>query len=406
MAESEHKLDLDGRRILVGVCGGIAAYKSVELVRRLIEAGAEVKVVMTKAATQFIAPLTFQAVSGQRVGTDLLDPESEAAMGHIELARWADHILIAPATANAIARLTHGMADDLLTTLCLATAATITIAPAMNRQMWASPAVAENVERLASRGVAVLGPGVGDQACGEVGPGRMLEPDELVESIIQLDEGVPRMEGVRVLISAGPTYEDLDPVRFIGNRSSGRMGFALARAAQLAGAEVTMVSGPVRLTQPHGVRLHSVRSAAQMYQQVTELAVNCDIFVSCAAVADYSPANVAAKKIKKVNETFQLELGRTKDILASVAAMDGRPQLVVGFAAETDQLEKHASDKLQKKGANMIVANLVGCKGTGFDAACNEVTVLTKTNEKKHAMASKSRLAVRIFHDLCSEYRA
>lgn len=403
MTNTADNSDLQGRHVLLGVCGGIAAYKSVDLVRRLVDQGAEVRVVMTDSACKFVTPLTFQAVSGSRVGVDLLDTEAEAAMGHIELARWADQILIAPATANFIARLASGVADDLLSTLCVATSAPVIVAPAMNRQMWANQATQANVRTVQQRGIRVVGPGDGAQACGEVGPGRMLEPEELVQSLIQIDEGLPSLGGRRVLVTAGPTFEDIDPVRFIGNRSSGRMGYALARAAALAGAEVSLVSGPTRLAVPHGVNCFQVRSAAQMFQQVTELLDKCDIFIGCAAVADYTATTVASNKIKKVNETFQLDLKRTRDILAEVGTGQHRPAVVVGFAAETDQLKKHALGKLKRKGANMIVANQVGQSGCGFDAPCNEVTVFKHETGKPYAMASKLRLAVRLLHDIQSE---
>src|SRR6185312_14862243 len=334
--------EMQGKRILLGVTGGIAAYKSPDLVRRLRERGAEVQVVMTKAAGEFITPMTFQAVSGHAVRTDLWDPAAEAAMGHIELARWAELVIVAPATAGFLARLATGQADDLLTTLCLATEAPIAVAPAMNRVMWANAATQANVTTLGQRRVAVLGPAAGDQACGEVGEGRMLEPLEIIDRIAPLLAPTGPLRGKRVLITAGPTRERIDPVRFISNRSSGKMGFAVAQAARDAGADVVLVSGPVALPTPPGVRRVDCESAVDMLNAVLKEVANADIFISTAAVADYKPARPADQKIKKGSDKMDLEMERTTDILATVAAGAERPALVVGFAAETEAVEQNA----------------------------------------------------------------
>lgn len=346
---------LTNKRILLGVTGGIAAYKSADLVRRLREAGAEVRVVMTRAACEFITPLTLQAVSGNPVHRDLLDAETETAMGHIELARWADAIVVAPASADFIARLTHGRADDLLAALCLATDAPIAVAPAMNRLMWTNAATQENVATIMRRGVRVFGPGEGDQACGETGPGRMLEPVDIVARVSELFE-TGSLAGRTVLITAGPTFEALDPVRGLTNRSSGKMGYALAEAARDAGARVTLVTGPVALTPPDRVETVSVTGAEEMFEAVMARAPEKDIFIGVAAVADYRPAKASGHKIKKDSEAMTLSLVRNPDILASVAALRPRP-LTVGFAAETGDLEREARRKLIAKGADLIIAN-------------------------------------------------
>lgn len=383
--------DLTGKRILLGVSGGIAAYKSADLVRRLGDAGAEVRVVMTAGAQEFVRPLTFQAVSGNPVHTSLLDPDAEAAMGHIELARWADAVLIAPASADVIARLTYGHADDLLTTLCLATEAPLAIAPAMNRVMWAHPATQANVALLADRHVTVLGPGAGDQACGEVGSGRMLEPLELVEGVATLFP-VPVLAGEHVVLTAGPTREAIDPVRYISNRSSGRMGFALAAAAARAGARVTLVSGPVVLPTPPGVERVDVESAAQMHDAVMARVADCTIFIACAAVADYRVATPADAKIKKNDADMALALVRNPDILADVAGRS-QPPFTVGFAAETNDMQAHAEDKRRRKGLDMIAANWVGRPGSGFDAEDNALEVSWDGGSVALGPSPKTRLA-------------
>lgn len=385
---------LQGRHIILGVTGGIAAYKGADLVRRLREAGAEVRVVMTRAATEFVTPLTFQAVSGQPVHTSLLDPEAEAAMGHIALARWADAVLIAPASADVLARLAHGQADDLLTTLCLATEAPLAVAPAMNRVMWLHPAVRGNVAILEQRGVAIFGPGVGDQACGEQGAGRMLEPLELVRHVGGLF-GPRLLQGKRVVLTAGPTREALDPVRFISNRSSGRMGFALAAAARDAGAEVELVAGPVALDSPIGVHRTDVETAGQMHDAVLGLLDGCDLFIGCAAVADYRPKQVAAEKIKKREQQMQVALERNPDILASVAAASPRP-FTVGFAAETEDLQGHAEDKRRRKGLDLIAANLVGQPDSGFDVDLNRLWLRWQDGDCWLGPASKAQVAAEL----------
>jgi phosphopantothenoylcysteine decarboxylase / phosphopantothenate---cysteine ligase len=382
---------MQGKRVLLGVTGGIAAYKSPDLVRRLRERGAEVQVVMTAAAREFVTATTFQAVSGRTVRTDLWDAAAEAAMGHIELARWADLVLIAPASADFLARLTAGGADDLLTTLCLATEAPIAVAPAMNRVMWANAATVANVATLQKRGVQVLGPGAGDQACGEVGAGRMLEPLELADRIGLLLVTDGPLHGQRILITAGPTRERIDPVRFISNRSSGKMGFAVAQAAREAGAEVVLVSGPVSLPTPVGVRRIDVESAAEMLNAVMGEVAGTDIFISTAAVADYRPATAAEQKIKKTSDHIDLSMERTADVLATVAALPDRP-FVVGFAAETESVEQHARGKLLKKNLDMIAANEVG-HDKAFDCEDNQLIVLWRTGRRELGKSSKLILA-------------
>jgi phosphopantothenoylcysteine decarboxylase/phosphopantothenate--cysteine ligase len=381
---------LTARRILLGVTGGIAAYKSADLVRRLRDAGAEVRVVMSQGAQAFITPLTFQAVSGNPVHTKLLDESAEAGMGHIELARWADQLLVAPATANFIARLAHGLADDLLTTICLATAAPVFLAPAMNQQMWSNPATRFNCETLKKRKIQLIGPARGSQACGDIGPGRMVEPAELVEALGAAGEEV--LAGKHVLVTAGPTYEDIDPVRFIANRSSGLMGFAVARAAREAGARVSLVAGPVRLETPPGIERIDVRSAREMCDAVLGLAGNADVFVSVAAVADYRPATPAVQKLKKGVPRQNIELVANPDIVSEVAALECGP-FTVGFAAETEQLKEHAQEKLSRKRLDMIAANLVGQAGSGFESDDNEILLLTLSGEHNLGRGSKWKLA-------------
>ncbi len=393
---------LTDKRILVGISGGIAAYKSAELVRRLRDHGAAVRVVMTPAATEFITPLTLQALSGNPVHTDLLDHEAEAAMGHIELARWADVVVVAPATANFIARLSNGLADDLLSTLCLATAAPLLVAPAMNRQMWQNPATRDNIERLQARGVVLLGPDSGAQACGETGPGRLLEPGELVEAIVAAGR-TNRLAGVSVLVSAGPTREFIDPVRYLSNRSSGRMGYAVARAAEEAGATVTLVSGPVTLAAPARVRVIEVVSAQQMQAEVLAAAPACDIFVSAAAVADYRTGKAAAQKMKKKESDLLLRLEKTPDILAQVAALDS-PPFTVGFAAETENLHDNAKKKLKAKNLDMIAANRVG-DGLGFDSEENALDVFWAGGSSSLATAPKEKLAGQLVELISARYR-
>jgi len=382
-------------KILLGVSGGIAAYKAAELVRRLSERGAEVRVVMTAAARSFMTPLTLQALSGHEVRCDLLDPGAEAGMDHIELARWADLVLVAPATADLMARLAIGLADDLLTTLTLATTAPLVLAPAMNHRMWRHPATQENLARLQQRGVRILGPAEGDQACGEQGPGRMLEPDEILDALA-LGAG-PRhvrrqLAGRRVLVTAGPTREALDPVRYISNRSSGQMGYALAGSLAARGAEVILASGPSALAAPHGIERVPVESALEMEAAVMARIGDCDLFVAAAAVSDYRPQAPAEQKIKKDQAELGLRLVKNPDILAQVAALAQGP-FTVGFAAETQDLEAHARTKLMAKGLNMIAANLVGGETGGFDRAENALLVLWPGGHKALPLSPKARLA-------------
>lgn len=385
---------LASQRILLCVCGGIAAYKAVELVRRLREAGAEVRVAMTANAERFVGAASFQAVSGEPVRTSLWDAAAEAAMGHLELARWADRIVVAPATADTLAKLAHGIADDLVTTLCLATTAPITVAPAMNHRMWLHPATQANMAVLRGRGVAVVGPEDGPLAEGESGPGRLSEPDDIVAALAAAGESGD-FAGLRIVVSAGPTFEDLDPVRYLGNRSSGRMGFALAAAAARRGAEVLLVAGPVALATPAGVRRVDVRSAAQLREAVLD-ALPADAYIGAAAVADYAPRTVSAGKLKKSRDDGQglrLELVRTPDVLAEVAAHARRPRLVVGFAAETDDVRGHARAKLEDKRLDLIAANRVGVPGSGFESDDNALTVLWDGGERALGPAAKTVLA-------------
>ena len=431
--------------IILGVAGGIAAYKSPEIVRRLKDAGHEVRVVMTAGAQAFVTPLTFQAVSGEPVHRDLLDETAEAAMGHIELARWADVVLAAPATANLMARLAHGFADDLLATLCLATPAPIVLAPAMNQQMWRAAATQANLEVLAGRGVRIIGPDAGWQACGDVGPGRMSEPADIVSELLgedgaaspriassgsassasvapgptAPDSGEPPggapgsadpaesaapspLAGVRVLVTAGPTREAIDPVRFISNHSSGKMGFAVAAAALGLGAEVDLVAGPVALEPPPGVGVVPVGSAADMHREVLARAAGCDIFIATAAVADYTPAAPASGKLKKAASPLSLELRPTPDILAEVAALDD-PPFTVGFAAETEDLERHARSKLERKRLDLIAGNRVDGSDLGFDSDRNALLVLWPDGGRADLPAGPKTLLARQLLALVTE---
>ncbi|MCI2244265.1 bifunctional phosphopantothenoylcysteine decarboxylase/phosphopantothenate--cysteine ligase CoaBC [Xanthomonas sp. PPL568] len=408
---------LQGRRVLLCVGGGIAAYKALELVRRLRDAGAEVQVAMTAGAQQFVTPLSFQALSGHLTRTTLWDSGAEQAMGHLELARWAEQIVVAPATADLLARLAHGLADDLVGTLCLASTAPLTVCPAMNHRMWLHPATQANIATLRQRGAQVVGPNDGPLAEGESGPGRLAEPEQIVAALAgRTDQGaasvappaaaanaaVPSrsgtgtgtgvLRGLRMVISAGPTYEDLDPVRYLGNRSSGKMGYALAAAAARLGAEVVLVSGPVHLSTPDGVQRIDVRSAAQMREAVLG-ALPADIYIGTAAVADYTPKQVAAQKIKKSGETLTLELTRTPDILAEVAAQTQALKLVVGFAAETHDIERYARGKLADKHLDLIVANRVGVAGNGFESDQNAATAYWQDGERDFPAVSKTQLA-------------
>lgn len=397
-------MTLSQRRILIGVTGGIAAYKICELVRRLRDLEAEVRIVMTEGATHFVTPTTFQALSGQPVRVSLWDEAGEAAMGHIELAKWAERVLIAPASADTIARLAHGFANDLLSTVVLATAAPVYVAPAMNQQMWANLAVQANVGTLRVRGVQVLGPADGDQACGDIGSGRMLEPHEL-RDILVASFGEQPLRGRHVVVSAGPTYEDIDPVRFIGNRSSGRMGFAVAAAAREAGAEVTLIAGPVSLPTPQGVRRTDVRSAREMHEAVMAAAETADIYIGAAAVGDYRPADVAGHKLKKAGgEPLRLELAENPDIIGSLASRGSHPFLV-GFAAETRDVADYARDKLARKGLDMIAANEVG-GGRGFEVAENALHLFWPGGDVALAQAPKTDLARQLMAHVADRFLA
>ncbi|MFM2664707.1 Coenzyme A biosynthesis bifunctional protein CoaBC [Vibrio mediterranei] len=385
---------LAGKKILLGISGGIAAYKCAELTRRLIERGAEVQVVMTKAAKEFITPLTMQAVSGRPVSDSLLDPAAEASMGHIELAKWADLVLLAPATADLIARMSAGMGNDLLSTLVLATDAPVAVSPAMNQQMYLNVATQENIATLARREMMIWGPAAGEQACGDVGPGRMLEPMQLVEKCEQFF-GPKTLSGKSVVITAGPTREAIDPVRYISNHSSGKMGFALAQAAQQLGAEVTLISGPVSLQTPNGVKRINVVSAEEMHQAAIANATHHDIFIGCAAVADYRPVDIAAQKIKKTadNDDMHITMVKNPDIIASVASLSASRPFTVGFAAETQNVEAYALDKLQRKNLDMICANDVSIAGQGFNSDSNAITVYWQGGSKSLGSAMKTELS-------------
>jgi phosphopantothenoylcysteine decarboxylase/phosphopantothenate--cysteine ligase len=395
---------LERKKILLGVTGGIAAYKSAVLLRALQQQGAEVRVVMTRSAQAFVTPLTFQALSGHQVYTELLDPAQEASMDHISLARWADLILVAPATANSLSRLALGLADDLLSTLCLATTAPIALAPAMNRAMWLNLATQANVEMLSQRGVMLWGPDEGDQACGESGPGRMLDPEFLCQRVTAFFAPGP-LRGVRVLMTAGGTREAIDPVRFIGNRSSGKMGYALAEAIGRLGASVSLVSGPVALTTPAGVNRIGVESAQEMQDAVMARVAECDIFVGVAAVADYRPKRFAEQKIKKQAETLRIELVRNPDILAEVAALEN-PPFTVGFAAETERMEEFAEKKRVAKGIDLIAANQVASERGGFERDENALTLLWQSGREVLPLMNKTKLASCFAELIARQYHA
>ena len=395
-----------GKKIILGITGGIAAYKTPELVRRLRDRGAEVQVVMTRSAEEFVTATTLQAVSGLPVRSNIWDKDAEAAMGHIELARWADLVLIAPATAEIMSRLASGAAPDLLTTLCLATEAPLAIAPAMNHVMWSNPVVQANRQLLEERGVRILGPDSGDQACGETGAGRMVEPDAIAAAVtgpttvsaVQR----PLLLGRKIMITAGPTREAIDPVRFISNRSSGKTGYAMARAAAAAGAEVLLISGPVELTTPDNVQRVIVESAKEMFAATHERIHGVDIFIATAAVADYSAASTAKNKIKKSEQEMSIALTRTPDILASVAKLEKGP-FTVGFAAETEKLREYARSKLENKNLDMIIANLVG-EDRGFDSDNNSVDVFWAAGEQSFPMMAKTKLAVALINLIAERY--
>ena len=392
---------LAGKKILLGISGGIAAYKCAELTRRLIERGAQVQVVMTKAAKEFITPLTMQAVSGRPVSDSLLDPTAEASMGHIELAKWADLVLLAPATADLIARISAGMGNDLLTTLVLATDSPVAVSPAMNQQMYRNIATQENIATLARRGMHIWGPAAGEQACGDVGPGRMLEPMQLVHQCEQFFQ--PKLlAGKSILITAGPTREAIDPVRYITNHSSGKMGYALASAAAQMGAKVTLVSGPVSLNTPAGVERINVSCAQEMYESAMTQASKHDAFISCAAVADYRPKSIASQKLKKTEDNDEMVINMVKnpDIVASVAAMVEKRPFPIGFAAETNDVETYARGKLTKKNLDMICANDVSVAGQGFNSNDNAITLYWPEGELALALESKEALSFKILEKM------
>lgn len=397
---------LCNKRILLGITGGIAAYKAAELVRILKKAGAEVRVVMTAGAMEFITPLTLQALSGNPVHHALLDPEAEAGMGHIELAKWADLLLVAPASANFIARLTQGSGDDLLTTVCLATEAPIALAPAMNQAMWREPITQANIARLIDiKGskLYLFGPAEGMQACGDVGPGRMLEPEEIAVQAADLFE-TGLLAGLNVVITAGPTREAIDPVRYISNHSSGKMGYAIAAAARDAGARVTLISGPVVIPAPERVHCLRVESARDMLDSALAQLGQCDIFIAAAAVADYRPMTPANQKIKKSADSMELTLVKNPDVVATVAAHEQRP-FTVGFAAETQDVDIYARDKLVRKNLDMIVANDVSMSDIGFNSDQNAVTVFWAENQQSFAQMSKQALARELVELIAHQYQ-
>ena len=399
-------LPLKGKNILLGVSGGIAAYKSAELTRRLIDQGAEVRVVMTASAKEFITPLTMQAVSGHPIYSDMLDPQAEAGMGHIELAKWADLILIAPATANVIARLRAGMGDELLTTLCLASDAPLVISPAMNQQMYQALATQENLSVLADRGVSIWGPGLGIQACGDMGPGRLLDIPDLVQ--LTCDFLAPKdkpLAGVNLVITAGPTQEAIDPVRYISNHSSGKMGFSLANVAAEQGANVTVIAGPVNLSLPDSIERIDVKSALDMHKAALTAVSNAHIFIACAAVADFRAAEVATDKMKKKNDsdTMTLTLVKNPDIIADIAKSTDRP-FCVGFAAETKDVESYAMDKLTRKGLDLIAANDVSISEQGFNSDNNALTVFAKGSRFDIPLSSKNQVAIELLRIISKRY--
>ena len=394
-----HKLI--GKRIVLGVTGGISAYKAAFLVRLLRKNGANVRVVMTQSATKFVTPLTFQALSAKPVHTELLDVNTETAMGHIELAKWADLILIAPASANFIARYANGFAEDLLSTLCLATDSPVIIAPAMNQQMWRNQATQENLERINARGITVVGPTAGVQACGDDGPGRMLEPEEIVVHTANIFQ-TNILTGSRLLVTAGPTREAIDPIRFLSNRSSGRMGYAVATAAAEAGADVTLISGPVDLAAIGIEKVIHVTSAEEMQESVMQRINNIDIFISAAAVADYRVQKISEQKIKKSDDTYELIMQKNSDILAEVSALYDAP-FTVGFAAETENLELNAQTKLHLKNLDMIAANQVD-KKLGIDCDENSLTIFWKTGREKLPLAPKNKLARSLIKLIALQY--
>lgn len=397
---------LAGKKILLGISGGIAAYKCAELTRRLIERGAQVQVVMTTAAQEFITPLTMQAVSGNPISSSLLDPSAEASMGHIELAKWADLVLLAPATADLIARISAGMGNDLLTTLCLATNAPIAVAPAMNQQMYRNIATQENLATLQRRGFTLWGPASGEQACGDVGPGRMLEPMQLVHHCEDFFQ-TPDLSDLNIMVTAGPTREAIDPVRYLSNYSSGKMGFAIAAAAAKRGAKVTLISGPVNLATPAGVTRIDINSAIEMQQAALTHAVKNQIFIACAAVADFRPAQIATQKMKKQpgNEEMAIQLVKNPDIVANVAALTDKRPFTVGFAAETQNVEHYARGKLAAKNLDLICANDVSVQGQGFNSDTNALHLYWPNGDKALPLTTKADLGQQLVTEIVALYQ-
>ncbi len=401
-------MSLSGKNILLGITGGIAAYKCPDLVRHLKKAGAQVRVVLTESASHFVAPMTLQAVSGNVVSKELFDPTAELSMSHIELAKWADLVLIAPATANIIAKMANGIADDLLSTICLATPAKIVIAPAMNQQMYKAAATQQNLATLESRNTLVLGPDDGFQACGDIGPGRMVEPTTIVENINNYFLANSELAGTTITITAGPTIEELDPVRYISNYSSGKMGFAIAKAAAEMGATVNLISGPVNLTTPNNVNRINVKSAKQMYDEALVLAEKSAIFISCAAVADYRAETIAKNKIKKTDDSNELviKLVKNPDIVASIAGLKEHRPFVVGFAAETNDVKTYALKKLTTKNLDLICANDVSDHNIGFNSDQNALTLYWQNGEQTLPLSSKQQLAKQLLQAVITRYKA
>ena len=401
-------MSLSGKNILLGITGGIAAYKCPDLVRHLKKAGAQVRVVLTESASHFVAPMTLQAVSGNAVSKELFDPTAELSMSHIELAKWADLVLIAPATANIIAKMANGIADDLLSTMCLATPAKIVIAPAMNQQMYKAAATQQNLATLESRNTLVLGPDEGFQACGDIGPGRMVEPTTIVESINNYFLANSELAGTTITVTAGPTIEELDPVRYISNYSSGKMGFAIAKAAAEMGATVNLISGPVNLTTPNNVNRINVKSAKQMYDEALVLAEKSAIFISCAAVADYRAETIAKNKIKKTDDSNELviKLVKNPDIVASIAGLKEHRPFVVGFAAETNDVKTYALKKLTTKNLDLICANDVSDHNIGFNSDQNALTLYWQNGEQTLPLSSKQQLAKQLLQAVITRYKA
>ena len=401
-------MNLAGKHILLGIAGGIAAYKCPDLVRQLKKAGAQVHVVLTESASHFVTPLTLQAVSANPVSSDLFDPSAELSMSHIELAKWADLVLIAPATANIIAKIANGIADDLLSTVCLATPAPIAIAPAMNQQMYKAAATQHNLSILSARNCLILGPDTGFQACGDCGPGRMLEPQTMINQLDSYFADSSLFAGTSITITAGPTIEEIDPVRYISNYSSGKMGFAIAKAAAEMGATVTLISGPVNLDTPNNVNRIDVKSANQMYNEAIKFAKKSSIFISCAAVADYRAETIAKKKIKKTDDNNELiiKLVKNPDIVATVAALKRQRPFVVGFAAETNNVKAYALKKLTDKNLDLICANDVSDKSIGFNSDQNALTLYWQNGEQKLPLDNKQKLAKHLLEALIIRYKA